>query len=293
MGVNDATGAKSMLKRAFLPAFRLLCAAGLVAGSASLSLAVEQPDPWPDLVRDAFGGRVMNDGTGLISLEMPARAEDAAIVPVTIRLSLPPTEERTIKSVALVIDRNPAPVAATFELGPNSGVDMIATRVRVDTYTDVHAVAELSDGTLYMTKTYVKASGGCSAPAAKNADEAKAELGRMRFRQFAGAARANAMTSASRSGAREAQLMIRHPNNSGLQMDQVTRLYTPAFFVRDVSVWQGDRLLFKADAGISIAEDPNFRFTYRTSGAGPVRATALDTDGNTFKGEWPAEGAGE
>jgi sulfur-oxidizing protein SoxY len=234
-------------------------------------------------VRDAFGGRAMNDGTGLISIEMPARAEDAAIVPVTLRLSLPSTDERTIKRVTLVIDRNPAPVAATFDLGPNSGVDMIATRVRVDTYTDVHAVAELSDGTLYMTKTYVKASGGCSAPAAKNADEAKASLGRMRFRQFAAGAN-------GARGGHEAQLMIRHPNNSGLQMDQVTRLYTPAFFVRDVSVWQGDKLVFKADAGISIAEDPNFRFTYRSSNGGPLRATALDTDGNTFKGEWPVEG---
>ena len=44
----------------------------------------------------------------------------------------------------------------------------ISTRVRVNNYTDVHAVAELSDGKLYMTKTYVKASGGCSAPATKS-----------------------------------------------------------------------------------------------------------------------------
>jgi sulfur-oxidizing protein SoxY len=113
----------------------------------------------------------------------------------------------------------------------------------------------------------------------------------MRFRQFASGA---GTAGASRAGGeREAQLMIRHPNNSGLQMDQVTRLYTPAFFVRDVSVWQGDKLVFKADAGISIAEDPNFRFTYRTNNGTPLRATALDTDGNTFKGEWPADAPGE
>src|SRR4051794_23038183 len=108
MGMKVATGANPMVKRAFL----LLWAAGLVAWSTSLSLAVEETDPWPDLVRDAFGGRAMNDGAGLISIEMPARAEDAAIVPVTLRLSLPPTDERHIKTVTLVIDRNPAPVAA-------------------------------------------------------------------------------------------------------------------------------------------------------------------------------------
>ena len=70
-------------------------------------------------------------------------------------------------AITLVIDQNPAPMAAKFELGPDANVTEISTRVRVNSYTDVHAVAELSDGQLYMVKTYVKASGGCSAPAAK------------------------------------------------------------------------------------------------------------------------------
>ena len=77
-----------------------------------------------------------------------------------------------------MIDQNPAPMAAKFELGPDAKVSEISTRVRVNNYTDVHAVAELSDGKLYMIKTYVKASGGCSAPAAKNADEAGADSAR-------------------------------------------------------------------------------------------------------------------
>jgi sulfur-oxidizing protein SoxY len=120
-------------------------------------------------------------------------------------------------SITLVIDQNPVPMAARFELGPEANVAEIATRVRVNSYTDVHAVAELSDGQLYTAKTYVKASGGC----ARNADEAKGRLDQMRYRQFARA----------ESGTREAQIMIGHPNNSGLQMDQVTQLYIPAFII--------------------------------------------------------------
>ena len=127
-----------------------------------------------------------------------------------------------------MIDQNPAPMAARFELGRDSSVSEISTRVRVNNYTDVHAIAELSDGNLYMTKTYVKASGGCSAPASKNADEAKGKLGQMRFRQFAKSG------EGPTSGAREAQIMIGHPNNSGLQMDQVTHLYIPPFFVNEI-----------------------------------------------------------
>jgi sulfur-oxidizing protein SoxY len=48
----------------------------------------------------------------------------------------------------------------------------------------------------------------------------------------------------SANAPREAQVMIRHPNNSGLQRDQVSLLYIPANFVDELHVWQGDALLF-------------------------------------------------
>ena len=213
-------------------------------------------DPWPGLVRDIFNDRPMNDGADVISIEMPFRAEDAAIVPVTLRTKLPSGDPRRVLAITLVIDQNPAPMAARFELGPDASVSEISTRVRVNNYTDVHAVAELSDGQLYVSKTYVKASGGCAAPATKNADEAKNKLGQMRFRQFAKSG------EGPTSGAREAQIMIGHPNNSGLQMDQVTQLYIPPFFVNELRVWQDDTLVLAMEGGISISEDPNVRFTF-------------------------------
>jgi sulfur-oxidizing protein SoxY len=252
-------------------------------GWQSPVFAAEQADPWPELARDIFNGRTLEDGASLIGIEMPYRAEDAAIVPVTLRTTLPPGDARTVKAITLVIDQNPAPVAATFQIG--AGVTMISTRVRVDSYTNVHAVAELSNGQLYASAVFVKASGGCSAPAAKNADEASVNLGQMRFRQFA------RFADGPVSGAREAQIMIRHPNNSGLQRDQVTLLYVPAFFVRELRVWQGDELVLAMDGGISISEDPNIRFNYLPNGATRFRAEAVDTDGHVFKGEWPVAAA--
>jgi len=259
-------------------------AIALAVGSLVSSVfAAQQTDPWPELARDIFTGRDLADGAGLIAIEMPYRAEDAAIVPVTLRATLPPGDARTVKAITLVIDQNPAPVAATFQMG--AGVTMISTRVRIDSYTNVHAVAELSDGQLYTSSVFVKASGGCSAPTAKNAEEAQANLGQMRFRQF------SKTTDGPASGPREAQIMVRHPNNSGLQRDQVTLLYVPAFFVRELRVWQGDELVLAMDGGISISEDPNLRFNYLPNGATRFRVEAIDTDGHVFKGEWPVEAA--
>jgi len=268
-------------------------ASAMLGGGLRAAAAAEEHDPWPDLVRDVFNSRAMTAGPGVISIDMPYRAEDAALVPVTLKTTLPAGDPRTVKTITLVIDQNPAPVAATFTPGP--GVTTIATRVRVDSYTNVHAVAELSDGSLHVAAVFVKASGGCSAPTAKNAEEARAALGQMRFRQFATALKGAATGETAKqvdgpaSTVREAQIMIRHPNNSGLQRDQVTLLYVPALFVRSVRVFQGDEQVLAVDGGISLSEDPNIRFSYRNNGAAQFRVEAVDSDGHVFTGEWPVE----
>lgn len=270
--------------------FRLFCLAGLLSAMLGASLApaaaADPNDPWPGLVQDIFNNRPMNDGADVIAIEMPYRAEDAAIVPVTLRNKLAAGDARRVLTITLVIDQNPAPMAARFELGPDAQVSEISTRVRVNNYTDVHAVAELSDGKLYVAKTYVKASGGCSAPAAKTADDARSRLGQMRFRQFARPAQGPV------SGAREAQIMIGHPSNSGLQMDQVTQLYTPAFFVNQLRLWQDDSPVLAMEGGISISEDPNIRFTYVSNGAKRFVAEARDTEGHVYRNEWKIDDSG-
>ena len=205
------------------------------------------------------------------------RAEDAAIVPIGMRVNLAGDDKRTLKSLTLVIDENPAPVAGTFTVGPNSGVTSISTRVRVNSYSYVRLVAELSDGQLYGVKAFVKASGGCSAPAASNSDATKAMLGQMKFRTF------------RPDRPSEAQVMLRHPQNSGLQMDQLTRLYIPPFFIENLKIWQGDDLVVAMEGGIAISEDPNIRFNYKPNGADKFRVEAVDTSKEIFRDEWSIE----
>jgi sulfur-oxidizing protein SoxY len=270
--------------------FRLLCAAGLLGAALGASpaplAAAEAYDPWPGLVQDIFSNRPMNDGSDVIAIEMPYRAEDAAIVPVTLRTKLSSDDVRRVLAITLVIDQNPAPMAAKFELGPDARVSEISTRVRVNSYTNVHAVADLSDGKLYMIKTYVKASGGCSAPAAKNAEEAKNRLGQMKYREFA------KDDQSPTNGTREAQIMIGHPNNSGLQRDQLTLLYIPAFFINELRLWQDNSPVLSVESGISISEDPNIRFTYVSNGAKLFRAEARDTAGHVFQKDWKVDDSG-
>jgi sulfur-oxidizing protein SoxY len=266
--------ARTITRRQTLASLALICAGGRRAFAQS----AEEPDIWPDLKRVFFNDTPIEEDKSLVMFEAPARAEDAALVPVKFSARLPEGDERRAMKLSLIIDQNPVPLAAAFTLGEKAGDTRIATRVRVNDYTNARVVAELSDGSLHMATRYIKASGGCSAPMVKSMDEALATLGQMKFR----------ILPPTADAPNEALLMIRHPNNSGLQMDQVTRLYTPARYIDKLAVYQGPDLVFSMAAGISISEDPNFRFTFKPNGAKEFRVEAEDTKGKTFSGAWPA-----
>jgi sulfur-oxidizing protein SoxY len=72
-----------------------------------------------------------------------------------------------------------------------------------------------------------------------------------------------------------------------MQMDQLTRLYVPAHFVQSVHLWQGDDLLLSIESGISISENPVWRFDYRPNGATGFRAEMQDSEGKSFRQQWP------
>src|SRR3984893_16593384 len=249
------------------------------AQAATVSQDQPSEETWNSIKGDIFKGRPILDGSGLVVLDAPRRADDAAVVPIGMRVNFSGDDKRTLQSLTLVIDENPAPVAGTFTIGPRSGVTSISTRVRVNSYSYMRLVAGPRDGQLYGVKTYVKASGGCSAPASSNSDATKSMLGQMKFRTF----RPESDTLP------EAQIMLRHPQNSGLQMDQLTRLYVPPFFIENLKIWQGEDLVLAMEGGIAISEDPNIRFNYRPNGASGFRVEAIDTSKHLFKDEWSIE----
>jgi sulfur-oxidizing protein SoxY len=253
---------------------------GLCAGARAQIKSGDDPEAspiWQKVRASLFQSRPIASTGDVISLEAPVRADDAAIVPVAIKTRFPQTSSRYVDKIYLIIDNNPSPVAAVFQFTPSSGRADIETRVRIDEYTHVRAVAETNDGQLHMSTRFVKASGGCSAPPGKDAQAALATLGRMKFRVEGDAA---ATPSASQPVL--AQLMISHPNSSGLAMDQVTRLFTPAHFVRQIRITYGTQMVMSADVDFSISENPNFRFYFLPRGDGELRAEVVDSNDLRF-----------
>jgi len=232
---------------------------------------------WHELRQSVFGDRAIKDGGGVVALTAPVRALDAALVPITLSMPGP-----KVKSVYLLIDENPSPLAGIFHFGPAADPREIKTRVRVDSYTYMHAVAETEDGQLYETAAFVKAAGGCSAPSGGDMKLALERLGKMKLKSVADAP----------AGMTELELLISHPNFNGMQMDQVTRNYTPARFIQSVTVTTAGTEIFKLDADISLSEDPAITFAVKPGSSSPIDVAVHDSTNADFIQRFDLPGRG-
>ena len=263
--------------------FFLLLPFTLVGPASAEQSEAERAARWSDLRHAIFGDRVVEDAGDLVAIDAPARAEDAAIVPVAIRVA--ETLAPAIRCLYLVIDDNPSPLAAHFLFGPLADTKEIATRVRIDDYTYLHAVVETADGRLYATQRFIKAAGGCSAPAGKDQALALERLGKMKL-TLADHLKPDAPISA--------KLLVSHPNYSGLQMDQLSRNYIPADFMQTLDVSYNGRRVFRLESDIAISEDPSFNFSFRPAdpgGPGVLTAEILDSSQRHFTQSWPVPAA--
>ena len=235
----------------------------------NLSYAAKDETIWNQVLKaQFFSEKAIQKGDEIIKLSTPVRAEDPALVPIKVTASLSQTKDRYIKRILSLIDKNPVPLIGEFEFTPESGKADIAMRVRVNTYSYIRAIAEMNNGDLFMVKKFVKASGGCSAPIGADYDAAMQRLGKMKFRLDEGIKDGEPTM---------AQLLISHPNITGMQMDQVTRFKRRAHFIKQIKVTFNDKPILTAKTDIAISTDPNFRFYFVPSKKGELKAEFTDT----------------
>jgi sulfur-oxidizing protein SoxY len=244
--------------------------------------APRRAERWRDLKAVLFGERRTEEAGAAIELVAPARALDAAAVPVSLSLAAALVPE--VRAIWLVIDENPSPLAAVFRSGPAGDLRALSARLRVDAYTHLHAVAETADGRLLETARFVKASGGCSAPVGGDLQAARARMGRMRIALPEG--------PPAPDRAVPVQVAVSHPNTSGLQIDQLTRLSIPAEFVRTVHVAYRGAAVLSIESDISIAENPTFGFALAGESGGELRVEAVDNRERRFEGAWTLSASG-
>ena len=231
---------------------------------------------WDEIRSSVYGKRAIEDGHGIVTLTAPYRPEDMRKVPIRIDAAL--SDGRTVKAVTFLIDENPTPVVAVFNVGGERDEVSFQANFRVDRQSDVRAIVEASDGQLYMVSQLVKFAGGqasCSAPPQGDPKEIAASMGQMSIAQLK-------TEGAASHAIGEIRLDTRHPNHTGMVMDQITLLYTPMRMVSEITVESGSDVVLKVEGSIALSQDPSITFDYKRANIHDLKVTMKDTDG----GEW-------
>jgi sulfur-oxidizing protein SoxY len=253
------------------PLARFENAHAAIGGLPSATHTDSSPE-WEKLREKLFAAKPIDSSSGKVQLIVPLRAAYGASVPVKIVSHLPQTAALYVRRMTLLVDKNPSPVAAVLDLTTEVGQADFETRIRVDEYSHIRIISELSNGELHMDSRYVKVSGGCSAP--PNRDQLH-NLGKTVFKLPA---------EVKMDQPTVADVQIVHPNDTGFELNNITVMFIPPHFVRSLKVSYGERKLFEAELDFSISENPAFRFNFVPHGPGALQAEVEDSKEGHFSG---------
>lgn len=270
-----ATARTALTRRHLIGAAAAVCGAPALAAIGGLPNAAhgDSSPEWEKLREKLFGTRPIQAAPSQVQLLVPLRAAYGASVPVKIVSRLPQTPALHVRRMHLLVDKNPSPLAAVLDLTTDVGQADFETRLRVDEYSHIRVVSELSNGELHMDSRYVKVSGGCSAP--PNRDQLH-NIGKTQFKLPEGL-KLNAPTPVD--------VQVVHPNDTGFELNHITVMFIPPHFVRSIKVSFDERRIFDAELDFSVSENPSLRFNFVPHGAGVLKAEVEDSKEGHYRGQ--------
>jgi sulfur-oxidizing protein SoxY len=160
VGVVEDTKTASFTRRAIL---RSAAAAGAGFASGVLVSPTAASDSGDDVaIVEQFTGETPVE-SDRVHLVMPRTFPNGYTVPLSLQIDTPMTEADHVRHVRVFAPRNPLIEVVRFHFVPLRSEPRVSTRVRLAEPQYVLAVAEMNDGALLMTKTWVEvATNGCA-----------------------------------------------------------------------------------------------------------------------------------
>jgi len=240
---------------------------------ASIASAADTVDPlgselWPDL-KEAYLGDAPVVYDKAVKLVMPLRVEDAANVPVIVRLS---EDLGQVAELTVIAENNPIQAAA--QIFPRRPMYTVGMNIRLERSTPVRAAALDANGVWHVSslEIIVMGAGGCSAG---GSDMAGNELGEIAVRQFNRA-----------DGASRLKVKINHPMDTGFAPGEDGEL-VPAYYIEKMTVEDEFGPVADMITWAALSSDPSFFFDLPDRRQS-VRVHASDTNGLAFEALDPA-----
>ena len=128
----------------------------LTSGASAQSTPPTSDDVIKAILKDA------KPAEGKVTLDLPEIAENGNTVPFSVAVESPMTAGDYVKTVHIISTGNPLPDIGSYSFTPQAGKASVSSRMRLAKTQDIVAIAEMSDGKMFMTKRIVKVTiGGC------------------------------------------------------------------------------------------------------------------------------------
>ncbi|AZQ69100.1 quinoprotein dehydrogenase-associated SoxYZ-like carrier [Silicimonas algicola] len=252
----------------------------LIAAAACAATPTLAGESWDDISAALYGDQMLLAATGIIAIDAPYRTPDDSRAQMAAHVVAP--SGTTVEEVTVVLDENPMPVSAVFRFAEPIPRFYFDVTMRVNGPTPLHVVARTSDGRLFVAESFVKTTGqgACAAPPGVDPDIALLTLGEM---EIALAERTPLPPGEMRLASLAERLntldvAIDHPQHSGMQMDQITLLFTPMRYIESLGIDLEGGEYVDMTGSISLSENPQVSLSI-PSGSQSVDVTMTDTEG--------------
>jgi len=136
-----------------------------ITGVAQLLTMPSAQAAWPktafdsesmgDTMKALFNEEIAPKDSADITLKAPDIAENGAVVPISVKSSMP-----DVTRIIILVEDNPQPMTASFNLGEGVKAD-VSTRIKMGKTSNVIALVETKSG-VYAARKNVKVTiGGC------------------------------------------------------------------------------------------------------------------------------------
>ena len=251
----------------------VLCWLVLLPSTIHAELSAEN---WP-MIKERFFNHRSISPTNLIQIIAPLGAENAAQVPVTLKVSN--QLQDPIKSIYLLVDANPIPMVAHYQFPLSFNALELSTRIRMENDSHIPAIAETESGALLMASTIVNAGGGCAVTVAEDEAIVRENAGKIKFQL-------NPPYKPQKTAS--ATLQIKHPMYTGLQIDAKTKQLKPAFYIQHANIMFEESSVMQVDFNVGTAENPHLTFnfdlpaTHHQTNVNQVHIQLLDNERKSF-----------
>lgn len=224
-------------------------------------------------LRPAVGSAQSREREHQPKLDLPVIAENPMAVPVRVSVDHPMEADHFIRSIEIVLDKDPVPDKGTYRFTPANGQAWVRFPMRSGTGGVVRASAECSrHGRFVATREIRVTSDGC-ATAADTIEKDRPGNARVRL------ARPPRLGEVI-----EVRSKIDHDSDTGLSLRGAAYVRDrPEFFIRQIRVYFERALISEFRLTSAISPNPLIRFPLRVTRAGTLRVMFLNNEGRQWE----------